>query len=510
MRQTTSLLFVALTVLLSSAIAAQAAKTGPSASTARPEIRALWVDGFNPGIRTREEAGQLIADAKRAGINTLFVQVRRRGDSLYRQSIEPPVEDFVIAADFDPLKNIIEAAHKEGITVHAWMNVMTVWKKQAPPSAADHIFNLHGPMAAEGDNWLTASPTGSTVFPVGYFLDPGHPGAADHLVRTYANLARKYDVDGIHLDYIRYPETEEKLPAGSGVGYNPVSIERFRRFTGRSDTPAPGDVQWMEWRRQQVSQLVRRIYLEVKAVNPRIEVSAATIAWGQPPVKSFATSAPMQLVYQDWNGWLKAGFLDMAVPMNYSRESDPKTSAYFTGWIGWEKKHKFGRQLVVGVGSYLNSADGTLSQIQRVRKPEGRNTADGMSFFSYASLVRAGERPNTTALSALYTGSAAPFSVTVPPGTPAWLQQPDYGWLAGVARDRDGKPLDTVQVQVRRAGWFPFRRSTKVLTDGNGFFGLSGLKPGRYQIELQNRGARVKSSTEITAGKVQRLELRER
>ncbi|HYG97773.1 MAG TPA: family 10 glycosylhydrolase [Terriglobales bacterium] len=502
----TAILFA---VVVLSAMTSLAANNNYQPSAATPEVRALWVDGFNPGIRTRQEAEQLVANAKQAGINTLFVQVRRRADALYSNSLEPAVEDFTIENGFDPLQNIIELAHREGIEVHAWMNAMTVWKNQALPTSANHILNLHGMSQSGRANWLTANPKGEYVFPVGYFLDPGHPDAMQHLVDVYTSVARNYAVDGIHFDYIRYPEVEgEKLPQGAPVGYNPISIERFCKATGRTGTPDPGDTQFIEWRRQQVTNLVRRVYLEVKAINPKIKISAATIAWGKPPVgnKDYPASAPMQLVFQDWGGWLKQGFLDMAVPMNYAREADPKSRGFFDGWIQWEKKNKSGRQLVVGVGSYLNSAEGTLAEISRVRKPEGRYAADGVSFFSYASLLRSANGSGKgTPLSCLYDGQAAPF---VRPAPLPQLATPMYGWLAGTVRDASGTALDGAVVEVRRAGWNPFGRKQKLLTDGNGFFGTSGLKPGRYQATvIRAADKRITSQIDVAAGKVARVDI---
>ncbi|HET8666866.1 MAG TPA: family 10 glycosylhydrolase [Terriglobales bacterium] len=502
-------LFATIMLCAALAMAAPGADIPRTRATTAPEVRALWVDGFNPGVRTREEAEQLVSNAKQAGFNTLFIQVRRRADALYTTSLEPAIEDFPIDPTFDPLQNIIELAHREGIEVHAWINAMTVWKNQAPPKSANHVFNLHGPAQTGRANWLTASPQGEFAFPVGYFLDPGHPDAMQHLVDVYTGVARKYAVDGVHFDYIRYPEVEgEKLPAGSPVGYNAVSLERFRRATGRTDTPAPGDPQWIEWRRQQVTQLVRRVYLEVKAINPRIKVSAATIAWGKPPVteQDYPNSAPMQLVFQDWNGWLKQGFLDAAVPMNYARENDPKSRAFFDGWITWEKQHKYGRQLVVGVGSYLNTNDGTLAEVSRVRQPAGRATADGVSFFSYASLLRAEAAPNGsgTSIAALHTGQLAPFVAPASVPKANWLEQPDRGWLAGTVHDASGKAVDGAVIEVSRAGGI-FRHKDLIVADGNGFFGTSGLKPGRYQATL--RGSRARSVVEVMPGKVARVEV---
>jgi uncharacterized lipoprotein YddW (UPF0748 family) len=507
LRYSLSTVLVVLSLIFAISAFAANARADQKSAVAKPEIRAVWVDGFGRGIRTPQEAEELVGRAKQAGFNTLIVQVRRRADALYSSSLEPTIEDFQIEGGFDPLQNVIDTAHREGLEVHAWMNAMTVWKNQAPPKSANHILNLHGTDKTGRDNWLTASPKGEYVFPVGYFLDPGHPDAMQHLVDVYCSVARKYAIDGIHFDYIRYPEVEgEKLPQGSPVGYNPVSLERYRRATGATGVPDPGDQRFIEWRRQQVTNLVRRVYLEVKAINPRIKVSAATIAWGKPPAskKDYPASAPMQLVYQDWNGWMQQGFLDMAVPMNYAREADARSRGFFDGWISWEKKNKHGRQLVVGVGSYLNSAEGTVAQVSRVRQPEGRSTADGVSFFSYGGLLRADTNPdpakNSAGLSHL---SAGPFATPAPVPTAPEIT---CGWLAGTVRDKSGTAVDGAIVEFRRAGWNPFRRTQKIVADGNGFFGASDLKPGRYEAVLTG-AKKLKSLVEIQAGKVSRVEL---
>src|ERR1035438_6891973 len=89
-----------------------------AATPTRPpaaQIRALWVDGFHPGFRTPQEADQLVADAVAAPLNLLIVQGRRRGDSFYTHSIEPPVEDDPYRPDFDALGYLVEKAHVQGL-----------------------------------------------------------------------------------------------------------------------------------------------------------------------------------------------------------------------------------------------------------------------------------------------------------------------------------------------------------------------------------------------------------
>jgi uncharacterized lipoprotein YddW (UPF0748 family) len=524
-----SLLFALVALVSVGCAGRRAAPVAQPGNTPAVEFRAFWVDAFHAGIRSPQEAAQLVADAKRANINTLIVQVRRRGDSLYKKSLEPPLDDPAYDPQFDALEYIVELAHREGLEVHAWVNAMPVWRdEKQPPAAAGHVFNLHGPAQAGEENWLTSSPAGEQRFPVGYFLDPGHPAAAVHVAEVYLNIVRNYAVDGIHFDYIRYPETTERLPRGAAVGYNAVALARFRRATGRTDTPAPGDEQWMDWRRKQATQIVRRVYLEAKSINPRIKVSAALIPWGKPPAseKDFLDAAPGQRIFQDWHAWLKAGYLDLAIPMNYAREADATVRGWFDGWIRWEKKHKHGRQLAIGLGAYLNLPHATLAQAERARQREGRHAAVGLSLFSYANLygappAQAGQVAGTQ--NAPQAQDRLSFLSTELPAWPAnlqrapvfskpaaippmdWIEKPTRGMAGGTIRDETGVASDGAEVRVRRRR-FLFARTLRTESDGNGFFGFTNLKPGRYRAWWGDGAQRRDASFEVTAGNVARIE----
>ena len=490
------------------------------------EIRALWVDGFHPGIRTPEEAEQLVAAAKSGGFNTLIVQVRRRGDALYLKSIEPYVEDVPHIAGFDPLANIIDLAHRNGLEVYAWINAAPVWRDQAPPVDPSHVFNQHGPSATGDTMWLTSNRAGNVKFPVGYFLDIGHPAAADYIARVYLNVVRNYDVDGIHFDYIRYPETDgPQLSRGADVGYNPTSLERFRRATNRTDTPDPSDEQFIEWRRQQVTQLVRRIYLEARAIKPRLKITGAVIAWGRPPAHNeldFANVAPMQRIFQNWHGWLRDGYLDVAFPMNYAAESRPQVRDWFNGWIEFEKKHQHGRQIAVGIGAYQNTQEEVLAQIGRVREPShGGIHIAGMSLYSYGGMFKqpastpsapsvgsggpVPPRPEIPPLerTGFLTANAGPFAAAAPIPSLKWIETPTRGAILGTLKKADGTAIDGGSVHIRPAFWFASTR--RVLTDGNGYFGLANLKPGSYRVRFGDHGKAA--TVTVTAGGVAKPEV---
>ncbi len=497
-------------LILLAFVAASAASASLDAQpAAAPEVRALWVDAFHAGIRTAQEAEDLVATAKAVNLNTLFVQVRRRGDALYTKGVEPPLDDPAYDPSFDALAYIVDAAHRAGLEVHAWVNAMPTWRDAAPPKDARHVFNRHGPAAAGDENWFTASPTGAHRFPVGYFLDPGHPAAAAYLAEIYLNIVRSYAVDGIHFDYIRYPETEERNIRGAGVGYNAVNLRRFRRATKRGDTtvPEPGDEAWMVWRRQQVTHLVRRISIEAKAINPRIKISAALIPWGRPPTseKNFQNVAPMQRIYQNWHEWMRDGLIDLGVPMNYATETDARVRGWFDGWIKWEKRHRHGRQLAVGLGAYRNTQANTLAQIVRVRAADGGHRVDGVSFFSYYAPEQrspepeAPREPAEPAARLAYLAAAFPTPVPVPPMP--WIDKPTTGWIAGTVLAPTAEQADGATVKIKRTGFALFRRAKKVRADGNGYFGLTNVKPGRYRVWIDG-GSRTEVTVE--AGKVAR------
>jgi hypothetical protein len=252
------------------------------------------------------------------------------------------------------------------------------------------------------------------------------------------------------------------------------------------------------------------------------------IAWDKPPIseKDFDETLAMQWMFQDWHGWLKEGILDLAVPMNYVRTNSPMKRSWFDGWLRWEKRHKHGRALTVGIGAYLNPPAATLAQIRRVRDSEGLYSADGVSLFSYAALEasRVGVRDSgapalpeaepeeqdpAERVSFLTTGAPPePPAFAQPSALPEmeWIARPTHGWLAGTVRDARGGAADGAAVTVKRVRGFARRKRT--LTDGSGFFGFAQLRPGRYHVRLETRPMRSPEiQVEIVAGRVARVEL---
>ena len=468
----------------------------------RSEFRAFWVDAFHAGIKSRAEIDQLIRDVRAARANAVLVQVRRRGDAYYNRSIEPRAPELRKQAEYDPLAYLIEVAHaaRPSIEVHAWLAALPIATASAPPTAPDHVYHSHGPAAPGDEMWLSVAADGSLAAEDTLSLDPGHPAAAQHIVDVVLNLVRNYAVDGIHLDRIRY--------AGQEFGYNPVSLVRFAAASGATGVPAATDPAWQAWRRDQVTALMRQIYLETIALKPKVKISAATITWGNGPASDaeWRQSSALTGVFQDWPDWLRDGILDMAIPMNYDREADARQKVWFDHWIEWEKNHRAGRHLVIGLGAFLNATADTAAQAQRALAPSARGErAQGVAFYSYAGTDKDG-LPAADLFRVLTrvdpAGAPPVFAARVKPPLMAWKARPSKGYLKGFVRHPDGRPADGLTVEVSGPVW-------RVMTvAGTGFYGTAGLPPGRYAVTVTCFGQPLAAAeAEVRAGKVATMDL---
>jgi uncharacterized lipoprotein YddW (UPF0748 family) len=464
------------------------------------EYRALWVDGFNNGLKTPAQVSQLIQDCQSISCNVLMVQMRIHANALHALSEEPRVD--YIAPGFDPLTDVISKAHaiSPPIDVYAWMNALPAWPVDAdPPSDPRHVFNAHGAQASAEDNWMALNEQGNLSGTGLTYLDPGHPAAAAHVAKQVVNVVKNYAVDGVHLDFIRY--------GGLQWGYNPTSVTRFNTRYNKSGTPAPGDAQWSQWRRDQVTALVRRIWLESTAAKARIKVSAALIPWGDAPANDleWQSSSAYSTVFQDWRAWLQEGILDIGFPMNYWPDSTQAAS--LDHWIEFERTHRYNRHVVVGLGSYMNTLEESLAQIRRVR---GRSTngarADGVALYVYNQTDR-------DRLPFAQFVEATTLGLTPSPATPVfapraylpsmpWKSMPTTGHLMGMVttgdKPGDGAPRDGATVTLTG----PSRRTTTA--DGNGFYGFVDVTPGAYRITAG--GATM--TTTVRAGAVETVNLK--
>jgi uncharacterized lipoprotein YddW (UPF0748 family) len=472
----------------------------PAAAQQRTEYRGFWVDTFNTTLNNHADIVAVVERAKAANANQIYAQVRRRGDAWYLDSLEGKPEFVDIEPGFDPLQDLIVEAHANAIEVHAFVIVGAVWNREAPPSDPNHVFNRRGVSESGALNWLTRTllpnfPFDGHRFGAEFWMDFGHPEAAAYTVGVLMRLVRGYNIDGLHLDRIRYPELTAagQTPAtGANIGYNAVSVARFQRYYGVSTVPSPGDPRWAQWRRDQVTNLVRRIYLNALAVRPDLKVSAALIAFGSGPTTeaSWTSSEAYWRVYQDWRAWMEEGILDVAIPMVYKRDHVAAEKTMFDQWLTWTKNHQYNRAALIGLGVYLNAIDGTVAQATR--------SLPGTLGVTFYSMANPATDSSFAGFATALTGSLFADRALVP--VLPWKAVPRKGHLMG------GAPaLDTAPVVIHNAATGAART---VVTDCGGFFGAVDLEPGTYEVRASGNGMSYAGRVRVEAGRVAIVDLR--
>lgn len=475
---------------MSSAPAAPAAAAEPL-----QQMRAFWVDSSNPGFQNHVEVDELVNNVVRAGANTIVAQMRRHGDAWYNRSFEPRarITRLPPPEEFDPLEYLIAKAHQHNIKVHAWLVVSVACRRTDPLwGHPDHVCTEHGPDASGTERWTTETYYGSQVGD----LDFGHPGTIVYFEGVVQNLIQNYpDVDGVHLDFIRYGDRS--------YGYNQVSLDRYRRMYGLPDTyrPLPNDWQWGEWRRNRVTEMMRRVYLRTKAIDPTIEVSAATITWGG--VGSYSeddwyNSEAYLTVFQDWRAWMQEGIVDFAMPMHYFDEGYRNSRGWYEGWISWDRSNAGRRAIVAGMGSWMNTPEQNLTQIYKALDPNvaGQPLA-GVAFYSYnepmygSTFERRRQFMDYLRQTVFAQPAAAP--------TWQWIANPTTGHLMGIAQVNGQLVSDHYVLLFHNGEWL-----RNISTSYDGWYGAVDLEPGEYEVYIEHpsTGEAVRHTVNVAAGAV--------
>ncbi|ADV68473.1 glycoside hydrolase family 10 protein [Deinococcus maricopensis] len=435
-----------------------------------PTLRGLWIDAFGPGLSTPAQVERTVTQARALGVNTLFVQAIRRADCLCTRASVPTVTDVTLTPDFDPLAALTRSAHANDLKVIAWVSVTGAWHAQTPNTSPQHVFAQHGPTATGRNDWLQHRQNGTWRAGDDAWLDPAHPDAATFMTDAIVSLVRQYDVDGVQLDRIRSPD-------GPGWGYNATSVARYRAETGARTPPAPNDSAWAAWRREQVTNLVRRITLGVKSLKPNAWVSAATITYGAPPstVADFRRTRAYTEVLQDWPTWLGNGLLDLNVPMNYKADARAGYAAWFDGWNTFTARVARDTDTLAAAGAalYLNPPAASAAQAKRTLQA-------GLGWVGYSYRT-----PTDTSAG---DGAPAPFEAVraaltsaLGPFTPWTATPPAVRALSG--RIVGAAMLGGQTVRALVDG----RVIATTRTDGNGEYGFLRLPVGRVEVRVGNQ-----------------------
>ena len=336
------------------------------------EVRATWLTTLGgmdwptqkanspEGIqKQKDELCNILDKLKEAHFNTILFQTRLRGDVIYPSYLEGYAECLTGCVGrnpgYDPLQFAIEECHKRGLALHAWVVTLPIGSKRQVRLLGKHSVVVKHPQICK-------------LFKNNWYLDPGEPETGNYLSNIIREIVARYDVDGIHFDYLRYPEHGLRFP----------DYRSYRKYGKQQPLN--------QWRRDNLTQLVRRLYTEIKQVKPWVIVSSAPIGKFNDThrYRSLGWNA-YEEVHQDAQRWMKTGIHDALFPMMYFRDNH-----FYPFALDW-KEHKNGRWVVPGLGIYFLQTKGrewqlddVLQQISFTRQYD----LDGQAYFRNYFLLK--------------------------------------------------------------------------------------------------------------------------
>src|SRR3989338_8373830 len=292
--------------------------------------KGVWVTVFSEkkAMYSREGVLTLIESCKKTGINEIYLQLYRAGQAYYDSQISDRTkyEEIVKeAGGIDTIDLLLKEAKKNDIKVFAWINVLSLAQNKKAP-----ILLKYGNSVLTRDQHLRASiRTEEANESDKYylrddqlFLEPGDSRVTEYLTSIAGEIVDRYPlVNGIHLDYVRYPHPVPFIPGsrfnkyGLTYGYGELNVKRFKEATKLDPLSAKDNddisYKWDDWKREQVTDLVEKISKHIKAKSKDLLVSCAVIP---SPERAY------KIGFQDWPLWLDKEIVDYVVLMNYTRD----------------------------------------------------------------------------------------------------------------------------------------------------------------------------------------------
>ncbi len=359
-----SLCLGALVVILSGC------QTAPRVTT---PMRAIWVTRYE--YKTPEDVTRIMADCQQGGFNAVLFQVRGNGTAFYQSKLEPWAEELGgTDPGWDPLAVACQEAHDRGLELHAWVNVMPGWHGTEPPEDPEQLYNKH-------PDWFWYDQHGDRQALSSFYvsLNPCLPEVRQYLVDVYHDLIARYDVDGLHMDYIRFPNEPPAIPQGSGIDYphDERTLALYKHETGL--TPDENKERWSQWRTEQVTKLVRQIRDMVHQTKADVVLTAAV---GTNPKSSLAH-------FRDDRRWAREKLVDAVLPMNYV--DDPaEFGKRIDGWLADKPPVPVIPGLWFGRHRGMSPEEATEAVRQEIEMAAAKT--GNFCVFSYGSLFNTPER----------------------------------------------------------------------------------------------------------------------
>ena len=357
------------------------------ACAAQAEFRGAWISSVHnldwpsekglPAAQQKAELVRLLDSAKSLGLTDVFFQVRPEGDALYRSSLEP-WSRFLTGTQgkdpgYDPLAFCISEAGKRGIRVHAWFNPYRASVKAGAQLASNHMARRYNRYAYK---------VGSVMC-----MDPGSKEVQDHVVKVVSDVARRYDVAGIHFDDYFYPyPSVGRLPDGK-------TYDSYRA--------GGGSLSIGDWRRDNVNRLIARSSQAVKEARPDAVFGVSPFGIytkGQPSTVK-AGLDQLNEIYADPLKWMRSGWVDYIAPQLYWKDSSDQSFTELLKWWRNPSINPRGVPVYPGIAAYRMSEQGWPAQ--EIVKQVGLSRTVGSGPSGHAFFRMANIADNTKGVSTL-------------------------------------------------------------------------------------------------------------
>ncbi|WP_445251136.1 family 10 glycosylhydrolase [Microcoleus sp. D3_18a_C4] len=281
------------------------------------EIRAVWLDrGTIVAARSEQGLAAVFDRLAAAGINTVFFETLNAGYPIYPSQVAPQQNPLTVG--WDPLASAVKLARERGMELHAWVWVFATGNKRhntliGKPSS------YPGPVLSAYPDWANIDNKGRRQNPNDgkSYLDPANPEARNYLLRIVSEIANNYQVDGVQLDYIRYPFQDDN--ANFTYGYGIAARQQFKQLTGADPvniSPRDGSLwrQWVEFKTNQINSFVAEVSQLLRQNYPRTILSVAVFPHPE--------SQRIYKIQQNWEVWARQGIVDLIVPMTYALDTN--------------------------------------------------------------------------------------------------------------------------------------------------------------------------------------------
>ena len=432
------------------------------------EFRGAWIATVinydwptKPGLTSSEQQSQLLAlldELKISGINAVFFQIRTECDALYQSNYEPwsyyltGTQGVAPSPFYDPLEFVIKESHKRGMELHAWLNPYRAEKViGAYPFVGNHITKTH-------PEWILQINTYK-------FLNPGIPEVTAYVTKIINDVARRYDIDGIHLDDYFYPYPPDQI-----TDQDAATFQLYNH----------GITNIGDWRRENTTALIAQIGDSLKSIKPYLKYGISPFGIWKSGVPAGITGMDAyNVIYADAIAWLKNGSVDYLAPQLYWPFGGGQDYAKLNNWWA-DSTSVYNRHLYVGQAAYKASSYGANEIPSEINFNRNNPKCQGSIFFRAANFL---ENPKGMTDSLKYSLNRL-FAIPpimnwkeaypVTPNAPSNLRyqlNPSSGkyefmWNSpSVAADGD---------TASRYALYRFESNPSTLEDGNKIFGTTG------------------------------------